>query len=253
MQGLTTVRAGSTLVITLARPDVCNALDGAVIEALRDAFELLDADAALRVGILTGAGGHFCAGMDLKAFMAGEMGDEQERAFGALVERPAGKPLVAAVEGAAIGGGWELAISCDLVVASGDASFGLPEVARGIVPMGGSLLRLPRRIPYQVAMELVLTGARIDAARAHALGAVNRITSPGGALAEAHELAHEIAANAPIAVAGVKRVMRASADAVDAMQWRDLRAAGRAAYASADAQEGARAFLERRPPRWSGR
>ena len=178
-------------------------------EGVAAALDRLDGDDGLRVGVLTGAGGTFCAGMDLKAFVAGERPFVGGRGFAGIVRRPPAKPLIAAVEGWAVAGGFEIALACDLIVAARDARFGIPEVKRGLVAAGGALIRLPRRIPYHLAMELALTGDPIDAERAHAIGLVARLTEPGGAVAAARELAATIAANGPLAVAATKRILTA--------------------------------------------
>jgi enoyl-CoA hydratase len=245
--------AAGVLVITLDRPQVRNAVDGATSRELAAALDRLDADDELAVGVLTGAGGTFCAGMDLKAFLDGEQPEIPGRGFGGLTQAPPRKPLVAAVEGYALAGGCELVLACDLVVAASDASFGLPEVGLGLIAGSGGLLRLPRRLPYHVAMELALTGDRFSAEDAQRWGLVGRLTEPGGALAAAVELAARIARNAPLALAATKRIVAGSwawpADEV----WERNQAELDAIKASADAAEGARAFAEKRPPRWAGR
>ena len=241
------------LVITINRPAVRNAVDTSVAHGIGTALDRLDADDSLSAAVLAGAGPSFCAGMDLKAFLAGERPTVPGRGFAGFVERSSDKPLIAAVDGAAVAGGFEIVLACDLVVASRAASFGLPEVKRGLVAAGGGLLRLPERIPYQLAMELALTGDRIDAERAAALGLVNRLTAPGEALAVAIELATAISRNGPLAVRATKQILRTARD------WPSDEFFGRqAAYtepvrASADAREGATAFKERRDPVWTGR
>src|SRR3954452_5156455 len=182
---VSTRREGEVLVITIERPEARNAINAAVAEGIGRALDTLDGDAALRAGVLTGAGGVFSAGMDLKAFVAGESPHYGDRGVAGIVRRPPEKPLIAAVEGWALAGGFEVALACDLIVASREARFGIPEVKRGLVAAGGGLLRLPSRIPYHLAMELALTGDPIDAERAAAVGLVSRVTAPGGALEEA--------------------------------------------------------------------
>src|ERR1700755_803664 len=187
------------LIITINRPKAKNAVNAAVSQGLADAMDRLDGDPGLSVAILTGAGGSFCAGMDLKAFTRGEDVPIEGRGMG-VPERPPVKPLIAAVEGYALAGGTELALATDLIVASKDSAFGIPEVRRGLVAGGGGLLRLPQRIPSAIAMELALTGENLSAERAHALGMVNVLAEPGAALDAAIELAEKIAANGPVAV-----------------------------------------------------
>ena len=245
--------AGGVLVITINRPEARNAVNGEVARGIAAALDALDSRDDLNVGVITGAGGTFCAGMDLKAFLTGERPAVPGRGFGGLTQAPPAKPLIAAVEGYALAGGCEIALSCDLVVAADNAKFGLPEVKRGLVAAAGGLLRLPRRIPYQVAMELALTGDFLPAERGHALGLVNRLTDDGAALDGARQLAGSIAANGPLAVRATKRVI------VESPAW----PAGKRAelqqeilgplFISQDAQEGARAFAEKRAPQWRGR
>lgn len=245
-------RHGATLVITLNRPERRNAVDYAMSEAVAAALDTLDDDAELRVGIITGAGGSFCSGMDLKAFVDGSRPEVAGRGFGGLTEAPPAKPLIAAVEGYALAGGCEMALACDLIVAADDASFGLPEVTRGLVAGSGGLTRLVRRIPAALAMEYALTGRQLAAREAYRLGLANRLTAPGEALAEALMLAAEIAANAPLATMASKRIMVESADWTAAEQWDRQRSLVDAVLATHDAQEGARAFAEKRPPVWRG-
>src|SRR5438067_6316576 len=200
-----TERRDGVLVVTLNRPEARNAVDLATAEAVAAALDELDGDAELRAGILTGAGGTFSAGMDLKAFVRGERPYVEGRGSGGIVEGPPRKPLVAAVEGYAVALGFEIVLACDRVAAARDARFGLPEVKRSLVAVAGGLIRLPRRIPYHVAMELALTGNFVDAERAHALGVVNRLAEPGGAVEAALELAGAVARNGPLAVEASKR------------------------------------------------
>jgi enoyl-CoA hydratase len=239
-------------VITINRPSARNAVDGAVAEGLAAAVDELDRRDDLVVGIVTGAGGTFCAGMDLKAFVRGEFPTVEGRGFAGITQRPPVKPLIAAVEGYALAGGLEIALACDLVVASTDAKFGIPEVKRGLVAAGGGVLRLPVRLPYHVAMELALTGNFLDAARGHHFGFVNRLADPGEALTVARSLAAEIAANGPLAVRATKKVIVESADWPAAEAFDRQQAITGAVFASADAREGAQAFAEKRSPRWTG-
>ncbi|MFI1462160.1 crotonase/enoyl-CoA hydratase family protein [Nocardia carnea] len=240
------------LVVTLNRPAARNAVNLAVSEAVAAAMTELDTSPDLTVGVLTGAGGTFCAGMDLKAFLRGESPVIPGRGFLGLVEAPPEKPLIAAVEGYALAGGCEAVLAADLVVASRTAKFGIPEVKRGLAAAAGGLMRLPRRIPPAVALELALTGDLFDAERAFALGLVNRLADEGQALDVALDLARSIAANGPLAVRASKKVIRESADWSQEEMFERQRAITGPVFASADAQEGARAFAEKRPPRWRG-
>lgn len=248
-----TLAEGPLWIITISRPEARNAVNLAVARGLAEAMAEFDARRDLRVGIVTGAGGHFCAGMDLKAFVAGEVPFLPGGGFAGFVERPPRKPLIAAVEGYALAGGLEIALACDLLVASRSARFGIPEVKRGLAATAGGLMRLPARIPRALAMELALTGRHLTAEQAQTAGLLNRLVEEGGALAAARELALEIAANAPLAVAASKQVVRQSRcwgeDEMFARQQPLVDGIG----ASADAQEGARAFAEKRPPVWQGR
>ncbi|WP_442931936.1 crotonase/enoyl-CoA hydratase family protein [Mycobacterium sp. 050134] len=238
------------LIITINRPHAKNAIDAAVSHGLAAATDRLDDDPALSVGIVTGAGGSFCSGMDLKAFARGENVAVEGRGLG-FTERPPVKPLIAAVEGYALAGGTEVALATDLIVAAENAAFGIPEVKRGLVAGGGGLIRLPQRIPSAIAMQLALTGANLPAPRAHELGMVNVLTEQGGALAGAIALAEEITANGPLAVAATKRVMIESREwAADEVWRRQFEIIG-PVFASNDAKEGAVAFAEKRPPRWT--
>jgi enoyl-CoA hydratase len=248
-----TDRRERLLVITINRPDQRNAVNAAVAAGIADAMERLDADANLSVGVLTGAGKGFSAGMDLKAFVAEGSPHAGGRGFGGIAERPSTKPLIAAVEGFALAGGLEIALACDLIVAARGAMLGIPEVKRSLVPAAGGLLRLPRALPRNVAMELALTGDPIDAERGFQLGLVSRLTEPGRALAEALELAAAIAVNAPLALAAAKRILTESLDWPDAQFFdRQLAIIG-PLMSSEDAREGAIAFAEKRAPVWRGR
>ena len=244
---------GDVLVVIIDRPEVRNAINAAVAQGIAAAVERLDSEDDLRVGILTGAGSAFCAGMDLKAFVAGESTDYGDRGFAGIVRRPPEKPLIAAVEGWALAGGFEVALACDLIVAARDARFGIPEVKRGLVAAGGALIRLPRRIPYHVAMELALTGEMIGAERAHAIGIVNRLAEAGEAVAAARELAAAIVANGPLAVDASKRIVAAAPDWTEAEAWERQREISGPVYTSEDAREGATAFSEKRDPVWKSR
>ena len=248
-----TERRGEVLLVTLNRPDQRNAVNAEVAAGIAAALDELDGAPELRAGVLTGAGKGFCAGMDLKAFVAGERPHVPGRGFAGIVERPAEKPLIAAIEGFAVAGGLEVALACDLVVAARGARLGIPEVRRGLVAVGGALLRLPRRIPYHVAMELALTGEPIDAERAERLGLVNRLVEPGEAVAQALELAASIAANGPLALAASKRILVEAPGWPEEERWARQAEIATPALTSEDAREGSRAFAEKRPPRWQGR
>ena len=244
---------GRTLVITLNRPQVRNAMDAQMAHAVAAALDLLDADPGLTVGVLTGAGGNFSSGMDLKAFSAtGERPQVAGRGLAGFSETPPRKPLIAAVEGYALAGGCEMVLASDLVTAAQDASFGIPEVKRGIIAGSGGLIRLPRRIPLAIAMEYALTGRTMSAADAHHWGLVNRVTPPGAALDVALELAAEISANGPLAVRLTKQVIVESPSWPADEIWRRQRDVLAGVLASADAKEGAAAFVEKRPPIWRG-
>jgi len=240
------------LVITINRPEVRNAINTAAAEGIAAAIDELDARTDIAAGVITGAGKSFCTGMDLKAFLAGERPSVPERGFAGIVEKPAEKPMIAAVEGYAVAGGFEIALACDMIVAAEDAVFGLPEVKRGLVAAGGGLLRLPARAPYQLAVEWALTGAFIPAARAAEVFLVNRLTPKGEALQTALEIALAIAANGPLAVRATKRILAESREWPAAEAFDRQRVINEPVRGSADAREGARAFAEKREPRWRG-
>ena len=248
-----TERRDRILIITLNRPDQRNAVNAAMAQGVAAALDELDGDAQLSLGVLAGAGKGFCSGMDLKAFAAGERPHVPGRGFAGIVERAADKPLIAAIEGFAVAGGLEVALACDLIVAAKGARLGIPEVKRSLVAAGGALLRLPRTMPRNVAMELALTGDLIEAERAHELGLVNRLADPGQALDTALQLAETIAANGPLALAATKRIMVESADWPDAEYFDRQREIIEPVFNSEDAREGATAFAERRDPVWKGR
>jgi enoyl-CoA hydratase/carnithine racemase len=246
-------RRSRVLVITLNRPDQRNAVNAAVAAGIAASLDELDGDGDLSVGVITGAGKGFCAGMDLKAFVAGERPHVPGRGFAGITERAAEKPLIAAVEGFAVAGGLEIALACDLIVAARGAKLGVPEVKRSLVAAAGGLLRLPRVLPRNVAAELALTGEPIAAERAHELGMVNRLAEPGAALAGAIELAEAIAANGPLALAACKRILRESLDWPESEFFARQEEIVGPLMASDDAREGAVAFAERRPPVWRAR
>lgn len=246
-------RRGSVQVITINRPAARNALDRAVAQAVAAAVDELDASDDLRVGVLTGAGGTFSAGMDLKAFLRGESPAIEGRGLCGITMTPPRKPLIGAVEGWALAGGFELLLACDLVVAARTAKFGVPEVKRSLVAAGGAALLLPRRVPYAVALELLLTGEPLTADRAAAIGLVNQVVDEGQALPAATELAERIAQNGPLAVAATKAIARSSADWTMEQGWDEQNKIIRPVFDSADAKEGATAFAEKRAPVWRGR
>ncbi|WP_454833183.1 crotonase/enoyl-CoA hydratase family protein [Pseudomonas veronii] len=238
--------------ITINRPEARNAVNGAVALAIAQAVEQIDKRDDIQVAILTGAGGFFCAGMDLKAFLKEENVKPFGRGFAGLTNARVRKPLIAAVEGMALAGGFELALACDLIVAADVSQFGLPEVKRGLVANAGGLVRLPRQLPQRVAMEMVLTGAPVSAQALLAYGLINRVVPAGQVLAAALELAAVIAANGPMAVAVSKQVM------LDSQDWPSTELFARQdeftlpVFKSSDAKEGATAFAEKRKPVWKG-
>ena len=242
-----------TLVITINRPEQRNAVNAAVAEGIAHALDELDASDELSLGIITGAGKGFCAGMDLKAFVTGERPWYGDRGFAGITRRAAAKPLIAAIEGFAVAGGLEVALACDLIVAARGARLGIPEVKRSLVAAGGGLLRLPRVLPRNIAMELALTGDPILAERGYELGLVNRLADPGGALDAALELAAQIEPNAPLALVASKRIMAESADWPDAEFFDRQEDISGPVFNSEDAREGATAFAEKRAPVWKGR
>jgi len=244
---------GRVLVITINRPDQRNAVNAAVAAGIAAALDALDGDASLSVGVLTGAGKGFCAGMDLKAFVAGEQPYVGDRGFAGIVRRPPAKPIIAAIEGFAVAGGLEIALACDLIVAARGARLGIPEVKRSLIAAGGALMRLPRTLPRNVAMELTLTGEPIDAERGYELGLVNRLAEPGWAVRGAIELADVIAANGPLALAATKRIMTESLDWPSSEFFERQEEIRAPVFSSEDAREGATAFAEKREPVWKGR
>jgi enoyl-CoA hydratase len=248
-----TERRDGVLVITLNRPEVRNAVNAAVAEGIAKALDELDGDDALAVGVLTGAGGFFCAGMDLGAFVKGESPWYGDRGFAGIAQRGARKPLIAAIEGFAVAGGLEVALGCDLVVAAEGAKMGIPEAKRSLVAAGGALLHMPKRMPYHVVMELALTGDPLPAERFHEFGLVNRIAPKGGALDAALELAGRIAKSGPLAVAASKQIVQQQYDWTADEMWDKQGAISGPVFGSEDAKEGATAFKEKRDPVWQGR
>jgi enoyl-CoA hydratase len=248
---LTEVR-GNVLIVTLNRPEAKNAANLALAKGVAAAMDRLDADDSLFVGIITGAGGTFCSGMDLKGFLKGERPHVEGRGFAGLTQKPPKKPLIAAVDGYALAGGMEITLACDMTVANKDAKFGIPEVKRGLVAAAGAVLRLPRLIPARVAMEYALTGEFMTAQRAYELGVVNRLTD-GPALDAALALAETIAANGPLSVAISKQVITESRLWGEEEMWEKQGRMIMPVFTSEDAREGAAAFAEKRKPNWKGR
>src|SRR4051812_47247578 len=248
-----TERRDGVLLITLNRPDARNAVNLPLAEGIAAALDDLDASDDVAVGVLTGAGKGFSSGMDLKAFATGERPWVGDRGFAGIVQRSADKPLIAAIEGFAVAGGFEVALACDLIVAARDARIGIPEVKRSLVAAGGALIRLPKRIPYHVAMEMALTGDPISAERAHALGIVNRLAEPGNAVEVALELAAEIARNGPLALDASKKIVSSTLDWDEAEAWQKQGELAGPVFGSEDAREGAIAFAEKRDPVWKGK
>jgi enoyl-CoA hydratase len=240
-------------IITINRPEARNAISVETAHQMSSAFDELDARDDIRIGILTGAGATFSSGMDLKDFaQTRKRALVEGKGFGGLNEAPPKKPLIAAVEGYAVAGGFEMVLACDLVVAANNAMFGLPEVKRGLVAGSGGLLRLPRQLPYHIAMEIILTGDMLPAPRAHQYGLVNVLTDPGQALAEAIKLAQRICENGPLAVQTSKSVVNKGAD-FSADEMFDLqRPLIHHIFMSDDAKEGATAFAQKRKPVWQG-
>jgi enoyl-CoA hydratase len=246
-------RRGSVLVITLNRPEVRNSVNAALAAGVAGALDELDGDESLLVGVVTGAGGFFSAGMDLGAFVKGESPWFGDRGFAGITQRAARKPLIAAIEGFAVAGGMEIALSCDLIVAAKGAKLGIPEAKRSLVAAGGALLRLPRRMPYHAVMELALTGDTLPAERFHEFGLVNRLAEPGSAVDVALELAGRLAENGPLALAASKRILQEQFDWSSSEMWEQQAAISGPVFASEDAKEGANAFKEKRAPVWRGR
>ena len=285
MSEVLTEVADGILIVTINRPEARNAMNKAAAEGISAAMDRLEAEDDLRVAILTGAGGTFCSGMDLKGFLRGERPSIEGRGFGALSQWTPKKPVIAAVDGYALAGGMELALSCDLIVASASAKFGIPEAKRGLAAAAGGLIKLPRQIPPRIAMELALTGDFMDARRAYELGFVNRVVdgpslegakelaltgdfidaqrayelgfvnrvTDGPSLEGAKELARSIAQNGPLALIASKAIVRESHSWSDAEMWEKQAAYIAPVFTSADAREGAAAFAEKRKPNWQGK
>jgi enoyl-CoA hydratase len=248
-----TEQRGNVLLITLNRPEVRNAVNAALAEGVAKALDRLDADDSLSVGVLTGAGGFFCAGMDLGAFVRGESPWFGDRGFAGIAQRSAQKPLIAAIEGFAVAGGMEIALACDLIVAAKGAKLGIPEAKRSLIAAGGALLRLPKRMPYHVVMELALTGDPMLSERFHELGLINRLADPGSAVDVALELAATLAKNGPLALIASKRILQEQFDWSSEEMWAKQGEISGPVMTSEDAKEGASAFKEKREPIWKGR
>jgi enoyl-CoA hydratase len=245
--------ANGIMTVTLNRPEAKNAANKALAVGVAAAMDELDSNDDICVAIITGAGGTFCSGMDLKAFVTGELPVVEGRGFAGLTEYTPRKPLIAAIEGYALAGGLELAISCDLIVTADNAKLGIPEVKRGLAAAGGGLIKLPRQIPPRLAMELALTGDFITAQRAYDIGLVNEVVPAGTALDAAKALAGKIAANGPLAVADSTQVMLESADWSSEEMWNKQQEIVNPVFTSADAIEGSVAFAEKRAPNWTGK
>lgn len=246
---------GSHAIIKINRPEARNAINGEVAQGIETALDRIEEDDGVWVGILTGEPPVFSAGADLKEINSGNAGAlvTERGGFAGIVQRERTKPLIAAVDGSALAGGTEIVLACDMVVASKNAKFGVPEVKRSLAAAGGALFRLGRKVPFNVAMELALTGDPIDAERAHHFGLVNRLVEPGEALGAAVELAEQVCANAPVAVRASRKVMLEATSAPDEVGWKMSAEAMAAAMSSEDFSEGLTAFIEKRPPEWKGR
>lgn len=248
-----TERRGPLWIVTLNRPEAKNAFNTETAYAMNAAMDVLERENDLFIGIITGSSDTFSAGADLKEASSGVKRARPPRGGFGILARPPSKPLIAAVEGYAVGGGFELALSCDLIVAARDAQFGLPEVRHNVVAIGGGLFRLPKRMPYHLAMELALTGEFRDAEYFHKLGVVNRVVESGTALAASIAWAEALLANGPTALAATKEIIRHAFDWSDEHAWREQMQYARRALDSEDRQEGLRAFREKRKPIWRGR
>lgn len=246
---------GPFAVVKINRPEARNAVNGAVAQGIEDAIDKIEENDDIWVGIITGEPPVFCAGADLKEINSGNAAalNTERGGFGGITQRERTKPIIAAVDGPALAGGTEIVLSCDLVVASTSGKFGIPEVKRSLVAAAGGLFRLPRKIPFNLAMELALTGDPIDAEVAHRHGLVNRLCQPGEALDVAVTLAEQICANAPVAVRETRKILLEATMAPDDVGWKMSMEGMAKAMSSEDFSEGLTAFIEKRPPRWTGR
>lgn len=245
--------SNGVMVITINRPQARNAINRTTALAIAAAMDTLDESSDIHVAVLTGADGTFSAGMDLKGYARGEKPLVEGRGFAGFVENPPAKPLIAAVEGHAVGGGFEIALACDLIIAGASANFGLPEVKRGLVAGAGGLMALPRQIPERIALELALTGDSVSARRVFELGLINLVTEAGGALEAAKQMAQKIADNGPLAVLASKKVVKESRAWTKDELFRRQSDILNPVYASEDAKEGIKAAAEKRRPVWKGR
>jgi enoyl-CoA hydratase len=245
-------RRGNVEIVRIDRPEARNAINDVVARGIEAAFDDVEADDDIRVAVLTGTGEVFSAGADLKMVAAGRSAGLQTArgGFAGFVERVLTKPVIAAVNGTAVAGGFELALACDLIVAADTARFGLFEVKRGLIAAGGGLIRLPRKVPQNVAMELAIAGTTLDAARAHELGLVTRVTPASEVVDAAVELAAAIAENAPLAVRRSRTLVKEAVELSEADGWARTKELRREVMAHPDALEGASAFAEKRPPVW---
>ena len=240
------------MTITMNRPEAKNAMNKSMAEGISAAIDEFEASADIRVAILAGNGGTFCSGMDLKGFLKGESPSVKDRGFGGISHYSPAKPLIAATEGYALAGGFELVLACDMVVASRSTKFGLPEVKRSLVAGAGGVFRLPQQIPERIAMEMVMTGDHYTAVRMFEVGLVNALTDEGKALDGAKELAGRIAINGPLATAASKKIMKEYKSWPHDEIWDRQQKIMNPVFASADAREGATAFAEKRAPVWKG-